>query len=100
MPIISTWKKPYVEHPNELNVITLMPPKILCKWKINKINVVNSVVEKKMVYYVVKITPWLSFWTNGIPNTERPDEIRLTLVMILRPNLSTNIIVNILPIQR
>ena len=43
-----------VVQPNELNVITLMPPKI-----------------------VVRITPWFSLWINGIPNTDIPDKIKL-----------------------
>lgn len=41
-------------HPNELNVITLMPPKI-----------------------VVKITPCPGLWMKGMPKIVKPDKIKL-----------------------
>ena len=43
-----------VVQPNELNVITFMPPNI-----------------------VVSITPWFSLRINGMPNTDKPDNIKL-----------------------
>ncbi len=40
--------------PNELNVTTLIPPKM-----------------------VVKITPCVGLWMNGMPNTDMPDNMKL-----------------------